>query len=342
VVCRLAAFRLFLAVSSLVGLSRVARMARASAMSTFHDPLIEGLPPLNSALPVVWAVAAVLLALGRFSRTAAAVLVLLSAWILASDLRYFSNNGYFHLLLLLPLVFLPPIPIGRLWRAKPELGPDSPFLEFWIRTQAAIVMLFAGVDKIFNPDWPAKLVATFDRQPVTHLFGYLEYANLGVIVSNPQVVAALIIALEIFLGIGLLMRRLQTVVALLGVAFALYLESMLQPGMFAWDMAAVYCLLLPVGTGAHPARREISIGFDWYRRLHHDPASRTALVPVLIRLPVALYLLFWAVRSSVFTRMGLGTSGDRILILATLLGAALLREALMRVRRRAASAAQPG
>jgi hypothetical protein len=337
--CRLAAFRLFLAVSSFVGLSRVGRMARNSAMSTLHDPLIEGLPPLNGALPVAWALAAAMLALGRFSRTAAAVLVLLSAWILASDVRYFSNNGYFHLLLLLPLVFLPPIPFPRLWRAEPELGPDSPLLEFWIRAQAAIVMVFAGVDKIFSPDWPAKLVETFDRKPTTQLFGFLEYANLGVITLHPHAVAALIISLEIFLGIGLLIRRLHAVVAWLGIGFAVYLESMVAPGMFAWDVAAVYCLLLPVGTGAHPARRKISIGFDWYRRLHHDPAARVGLLAVLIRLPVALYLLFWVVRSTLFTRLGLATSADRILILASLLAVVLLREAFRLARRRAAQPA---
>lgn len=111
----------------------------------------------------------------------------------------------------------------------------------------------------------------------------------------------------------------------LGLAFALYLQAFLRPGMFAWDMAAVFLLLVPAGTRAVPARRRVSLRLDWYRRLRFDPAAPAPFGTVLLNLPVLLFPLVALAQNSVFTRLGLGGRADRLLVAGALLASASLR-----------------
>ncbi|MEM8884332.1 MAG: HTTM domain-containing protein [Planctomycetota bacterium] len=318
---RLAAFRFFLALTTLRGAPGMHKATRVYLDEPAPQPVADWIP----ALPVWFAglvgLGALFMLVGRFARVAAAALVLLFAWFLAADIANYGNNRYFHLVLLIPLVFLPSTPIERLCNPRLEPAPAPVEIYWWIRVQAAIAMLYAAVDKVTSPDWPAKLVATYDGGDRLQWLSFVERGHAAFVASFPHVAMALVVAVEFALGIGLLLRRGERFTALLGLAFCMHLLVLLDPGMFSWDMAAVFCLLLPAGTRDLPARKPISLALDWYRRLRFDADARTPALLVLLRLPVALYLLFFFVERSWYP---LGADGDRVLVLAGFLIVAAL------------------
>jgi hypothetical protein len=101
------------------------------------------------------------------------------------------------------------------------------------------------------------------------------------------VLSAVTIAVEFFLAAALLVRPLWPIGMAIAFAFVVYLEFILRPGLFAWDVLAALLVFAPAGdrswTAAYdPERpsgrrtRAILSPLDWLRRLRWVPAPAMA------------------------------------------------------------------
>ncbi len=104
----------------------------------------EPAPFVAYALVGVLALAGLVLASGRATRTSALVALLAFGWIELVDLTYYLNHYYFLSCLLLTFVLVPPRPEhdGRVARWKLEL----------VRVQVGMVYVYAGLAKL-GSDW---------------------------------------------------------------------------------------------------------------------------------------------------------------------------------------------
>lgn len=117
------------------------------------------------ALPGIWmylvylamVVMGVLIALGRWYRSAIAVFFVLTTYVFLLDATFFQNHEYLISLLALLLFF---IPADAMWsldtrRVSSGASPTVPVWTVWIlRFQVGVPYFFGGVAKL-NPDWLA-------------------------------------------------------------------------------------------------------------------------------------------------------------------------------------------
>jgi hypothetical protein len=217
----------------------------------FHWPLLpEALVAsrsVYSALVLAQLVLAVLVVVGPRARDALLASALLGTYVLLCDrLEYHHNRwalfGYAALLSFAPCdrtfrVNAPPGPrVGPLWAAR------------LAQLQVSIIYLASGGSKLLDPDWRSGRVM-LER---FHLYAQRESVS-GIVQglleqgSRPGVaglLAALAIATELFLAVGLWSRRTRTFALAWGVLFHLAIEATSRVEGFTWLTLAVYALFL--------------------------------------------------------------------------------------------------
>ena len=268
--------------------------------SSFHYPLYPWVPSLTLyvAIPLFFArnVAAWFLLFGFYPRLSAALLAASGFYLILLDGLYFSHNTHLHLLLLVLLACSDDR--VNLWRLiQPDEGQAVTLAwpERLVVLQLCIVFFFTALDKIGNPTWgtsggsdraarragsrpPLRLDARFESDDSAGRF--------------PGVLSVATIILEFIVAVTFLFQPLWRVAIPLVIAFMMWLEFLLEPDLFAWDVTAIMLLLLPAGDRAYTVRcdgesagglwmRRIVSRLDWLRRLRWESAelaSQEALV----------------------------------------------------------------
>ena len=217
----------------------------------FHWPMLpEALVPsrgVYAALVVAQLVLALLVVAGTRARDALLASALLGTYVLLCDRLEFHHNrwalfGYSAL-----LAFAPCDRSFRLGGAPgPRMGP------LWAarlaQVQVSIIYLASGGSKLLDPDWRSGQVL-LER---FHLYGQRDdvsaiarwLVELGSRPGVAGVLAALAIATELFLAVGLWPRRTRLLALGWGILFHVTIEATSSVEGFTWLTLAVYALFL--------------------------------------------------------------------------------------------------
>jgi hypothetical protein len=334
-------------------------MIRAYMESAFHIPPTPAwLPQLSWPAGLVLILgrhlAAWALLLGVVPRTAAAFLAASGFYVVLLDPHHHSHNAHFHLVLLALLACSPDrVSIRGLCREDAAQARTVAWPERLIRLQVAIVYFYAAVDKVFNPFWGVSgtVLAELDMASHGPPLRWLQRINALVLHRVPGLMSVATIAAEFLLSATFLFQRLRPLAVPVGFLFAVYLEFLLRPDMFAWDMVSTLVLLLPAADrgwtlrydercAACRAKRRWIARLDWLRRLRWEvatasqPADRGPSAPALISpsgqafhgfeefrrlvllLPAPLFVLFAVIRFGVGSPvLGLVAPHDLVLLL---------------------------
>jgi Vitamin K-dependent gamma-carboxylase len=293
---RLAAFRVALAVTTFaLHVPKVNAFISASVASTFHVPPAFGwLPPLPLAAgtlfpPLQYAAAAGLL-LGVWPRVCAWLLVAVGAWVTLLDPQHYSHNAHFHLTLLaLAGCSTDGLSLRELLREDDAAARCPAWPEHLVRFQVAIVFFYAALDKVFSPFWGATGTVFSGLRMADHGFGLgmLQSLNRRVLRAIPGALSVATILTEFFLAAVALVPRLQPLGLVVGLGFVVWIEFLLAPGLFAWDLLVAGLVFLPAGDrgwrvvyspGCAACRRNRAIlsRLDWLRRLRWVAAATPA------------------------------------------------------------------
>lgn len=293
--CRLASFRVCIAVSTLLfHLPHTARMIETYAATSFHLPMQPWVPPLPTMLagPLVllrYAAAAGLL-VGILPRLSAAFLALSGAYVFMLDEMHYSHHVQFHLLLLFLLAFSRDrLPLPRLMRPAATEATCPAWPERLIRLQVVIVFAFTALDKAFSPAWglSGARISALDLKHYGRSLRWLETIHRALVFRVPALFSIATILVEFAIPLALLVRRLRPLGVGLLVLFAVYLEFAVEQNYFAWDMLAAALVFLPAGdrsyavqwNGSERVRSVLSailLRLDWLRRLQRVDASKPA------------------------------------------------------------------
>lgn len=251
----------------------------------FYSPWVTWLPepgkPLYFALLGIAIAAAILLTVGRYTRTAAVVTFGIVAYNFFLSQTHFHNNRAFLIIVLGCLMLTP---CGRLLSldarrrrrdtSRDELAPLWPL--YLLRFEALCVYLGSGGSKLLDPDWRAGIV-TWDR--VLRFRGRLEASIapdwLIALVTREDfhfVFAKVAIATEIGVALGLLWRRTRLGAIWVAIVFHGVIGIALEVEVFS--ILAVAALLV----WAEPRTRDRVLDIDrsvaaarhferWMRRL---------------------------------------------------------------------------
>lgn len=252
---RLATFRVVIAVLSMVAYSgHIEEMIRGPLAYSFHDPVVPWLPPLSLGgarlLRVLWPLGCWGLLLGIFPRVSAAILSGAGWYLFLLDSRHYGFNLQFHLCLLTLLTLSPDrLPLWRLVRQEDGRARCEAWVERLIRSQVAIVFFYAALDKIFSPFWglTGRILRELPLVPHGNLFAWMELLCRSLLQTFPGVISVGVIGLEFFLAFGMLFRPFWGVTIAVGFGFAVALEFLVRPDLFAWDLLAVLILSVPSG-----------------------------------------------------------------------------------------------
>lgn len=232
----------------------------------FHLPYADWIPLLSPAayraihhaeLGLV-----ALLAVGLFTRTACALLLVAQSWVFFADQLNFRNHPYFFLLLLAVLAVSP---AGRAlsvdaWLRRPRLpwrvllpAPAPVAAQRLIQVQVSLVYLWAAAAKL-DP-------AYLEGHVLRHLIGrWLAANDLPVPAADAGwiALAAATIAVEVFLAVALWSRRLRPAAIAVGIAFHLSIAVTL--GIWAFSLATIasYLLFLDPATIERPLRSRLA------------------------------------------------------------------------------------
>ena len=248
-------------------------------------------PPGPASVPVlgaVWIAASALVCMGRLARPAAAAVSALAAWLLASDLRFYSN----HLVLIALLALLlatsrcdAALVAGRAQRDASEADIPAWPAEL-LKVQISIVYLFAGLSKL-NSSFLAgePLLQELRREPLR---------GLDQAAARPLVVALAlgVVLLEIFLALALWSRRLRGTAFVLGLALHVGILVWLGPDLelllFGVCSLSLYVLFLEVPRHGVEVRLPGAVARRWLQRLDwlaglrvvraKDPDARVAVL----------------------------------------------------------------
>ena len=279
---RLATLRVCLAVVTLVfHVPKFNGLLEAYTASAFHvAPAFAWIPTPGRGAGIflmgLQHIAGWGLLLGWWPRLAAWTLAGAGAYIMALDPEHYSHNAHFHLTLLA----LVGCAADRLSLRRLVLGADDDarapaWPERLIRLQLAIVFLFAAVDKVLSPHWRMTGAVLTAPGFAPHAMGLaaLQRANQVVLGAVPGVLSVATIATELGLAVALVLPGLAALAIGLSVGFMMYLEFMVRPGVFAWDVLIALLLLSPAADRSwsvvHAARgiRPLLARLDWMRRL---------------------------------------------------------------------------
>jgi hypothetical protein len=216
----------------------------------FHLPYLERLPLVPESTygllhdlqyPLI-----LLLAAGLLARSSSAILLLIQSYLFFADQLNFRNHAYLFLLLLLLLLLSPSAETfsvrglirarrsGRTWLAD-TLAVRRPLtFQRLVQVQVCLAYFFAGLHKLH----PAYL-----RGDVLG-----EVLRLEAGATPPgwllATLACLTVALELWLPVGLWVRKTRTFSILLGILFHLAIAWVLGIHAFSMAMVASYLLFL--------------------------------------------------------------------------------------------------
>ena len=253
----------------------------------FHVPMVpEALVPgrtVFAALATTQLVLALLIVSGRLARPALLATALLGVYLLVCDRLGYHNNRYALFLVAFLLAFSPcdrAFVLGRsALTAEQRKGP------LWAarlaQLQMSIIYIASGGSKLLDPDWRGGLVLG-DR--------LLRYTSIAVAKGVPAPVMAVLadpgfssglsklaIATELFLAVGLFLRRTRPFAIWWGVMFHLTIEVTSKVELFTWLSLTLYALF------AFPTLRERALVYDPARPLDRFVASMTRRLDWLAR-----------------------------------------------------------
>ncbi|HKZ05961.1 MAG TPA: HTTM domain-containing protein [Methylomirabilota bacterium] len=279
---RIATLRVCLAVVTLVfHVPKFNGLLDAYTASAFHvAPAFAWIPMpgrgAGLALMGLQHVAAWALFLGWWPRLAAWTLTGAGAYIMALDGEHYSHNAHFHLTLLaLVGCAADGVSLRRLVLGADDDARAAAWPERLIRLQLAIVFFFAALDKVLSPHWRMTGAVLTAPGFAAHAMGLaaLQRVNQVVLGAVPGVLSLATIATELALAAGFALPALAALAIVLSVGFMTYLEFMVRPGVFTWDVLITLLLLSPAADRGwrvvHAARglRPLLARLDWMRRL---------------------------------------------------------------------------
>jgi hypothetical protein len=289
--CRFATFRVALAFTTLVfHVPKFNGLIADYAASAFHvPPAFWWLPVLTpwtgAVLSILQYAAAGGLLLGLGIPTSGWFLAGAGLYVLLLDPEHYSHNAHFHLTLLaLAGCSRDGLTLARLVRedAVAARGPAWP--ERLVRFQVGIVFFYAALDKVFSPFWGLSGTRLLELRMTDHplVLNFLQRLNQAVTRAAPAALSLATIGLEFFLAAAAVFRPLWRAGLVVGFLFIAYLEFLVAPGLFTWDMFAVGILFLPAGDGAWRVRLDprcavcrrrwtLLSRLDWLRRLGYLP-----------------------------------------------------------------------
>ena len=290
---RLATLRVALAVTTIVfHVPKFNGLIDAYLASAFHvPPAVDWIPPLTrvpgTALMALQHVAAWGLLFGLGPRLCAWFLAVAGFYVLLLDPEHYAHNAQFHLTLLALIgCSTDRVPLVRLIRPDDAAARCPAWPEHLVRIQLGIVFFYAALDKIFSPFWRLSgvLLAAVDVTEHGPGLAWLQRLNRAVIRAFPSAMSVLTTALELFLAVAFLYRPLWRAALVIGFVFVVYLEFLLRPGLFTWDVLAALLVFVPAGdqgwTVSHDAgcpscRRDrlVLSRLDWLRRLRWVPTD---------------------------------------------------------------------
>jgi hypothetical protein len=216
----------------------------------FHWPVVpEALVPsraVYSALVVGQLVLAVLVVVGVRARDALLASALLGTYVLLCDRLEFHHNRWALFCYAGLLAFAPcdrSFRVGAVSAAR--VGP------LWAvrlaQLQVSIIYVASGGSKLLDADWRSGrvLLERFHLYLQTHATGTVAW--LVERVARPEVagiLAAIAIATELFLAVGLWTRRTRALALGWGLLFHLSIEATSRVEGFTWLTLAVYALFL--------------------------------------------------------------------------------------------------
>ncbi len=251
---------------------------------SFHIPPPAWFPQLAEPAYVaaLWvaAAAAVAAALGLRTRLAIPTAAAFVAYHLLVSETHYHHNRAFLLVVLVALALMPvgerlslDAALGRVQAEQPGWGPQWPLL--LLRLQVAIVYLASGVSKLLDPDWLSGVVlqlrvdADSARAITAGIPSYIVDAAASA--GFQWWFAKMVIATEIVIGIGLLVRRMRWGAVWVAIAFHLAIELTADVELFSWlAMATLLIWVTPTGrrrTLVAPARWATVVrAADWTGR----------------------------------------------------------------------------
>ncbi|HZV96466.1 MAG TPA: HTTM domain-containing protein [Candidatus Nitrosocosmicus sp.] len=287
--CRFATFRVALAFTTLVfHVPKFNGLLASYAASAFH------VPPAFAWLPILTPAAAAVLALLQYAAAAGLLLGLAvppCGWFLAGlgfyvmllDPEHYSHNAHFHVTLLALLgCSQDGLSLARLVRERAAAARCAAWPERLARLQVGIVFFYAAFDKVFSPFWGLEGTRLGALRMADHGlgFGLLQRLNRAVMRTAPAALSVATIAVEFFLAAAAVFRPFWRAGLVVGFMFVAYLEFLVAPGLFTWDMLAAGILFLPAGDGGwqvfHDSRcaacrRRLTLlsWLDWLRRCRY-------------------------------------------------------------------------
>jgi len=255
-----------------------------ASLQEFGPQILKAAEPWWPQLPsravsiygTVWTLAALAFTAGLFTRTAGGVLAFLTGYHVLRDQNLYSNHLYLLTLLVLLLTIADS---GRALSVDALLGRAASTVDYWpvwlIKMQITIVYAFAALNKLLHP--------TFMNGQI--LFRQFHLGPIESVQALGPVLAALVVAIEFFIAIGLWMPALRGaafvsglifhVVILLVSGWSIYFLSLFEFGII---MLAPYLFFLSL----EEASRALPAGLDWVRRydwlgvLRESSGARTA------------------------------------------------------------------
>jgi hypothetical protein len=239
------------------------------------------------------ALLALLVACGWYYRVSIALFCALFTYLELIDQTNYLNHYYLISLVSFLMIFCPlhrAFSVDAWRRRRPLVCATAPAGILWLlRSQIALVYLFAGISKI-NGDW------LWYAQPLNiWLTAYTDMPILGSLFSQLWVHYAMswaTIVFELTIVALLLWQRTRWLAYPMLVAFHLLTLKLFHIGMFPWIMIVMTTLFFPP---------------DWPRRWwpqRHDvppssPATRTAPPPWRRRVGLTLALIYLAIQCAV-------------------------------------------
>ena len=242
---------------------------------------------LGALLAGLQYVSAAGLLLGVGASTGAWFLAVVGLYVMLLDPEYYSHNAHFHLTLLaLVGCARDRISLRRLIAGRDADARCPAWPERLVRIQVAIVFFYAALDKVLSPFWGFSGRKLLALQMAEHGLGlnWIQRLNQAAARTAPAFLSVGTIAMEFFLAAAALLRPLWRVGLVVGILFVTYLEFLVKPGLFTWDMLAAGLLFLPAGDGGWQRHSDphcaacrrtegVLLRLDWLRRLREIPRA---------------------------------------------------------------------
>lgn len=259
---------------------------------TFYVPYFDWLPVPDRTTYVVMlvatCVAGVMVTMGLLTRVALAVAFVTGSWVFLLNQLFYSNNRIFLMLCVLVLLFSPShraISVDA-WRSKTGSAAMGPlWAQYVLRAQASLLYLASGGSKLVDPDWISGWVLWTRLRIVTGPSSPIVVVLAGV----KPLVGAVAVGTELFLGVGLWIRRLRRAALWVGFWFHFLIELAFSVHVFSYLMLGTY-FLFTSGEERNRvvrfrSRSRLQAGLvsflatlDWLGKLAIEPSDRLEVV----------------------------------------------------------------